>query len=68
MVELFGIYALLLVGWGLWHQRRAGAAGGERPAASAAAPAAPIVPVAPVVVTPLSERGSAARRHLSTLS
>jgi hypothetical protein len=54
MFELFGIYALLLGGWGLWHHRRAAVAA---EATVAAAPAA----------SP-SERGSAARRHLSTLS
>jgi hypothetical protein len=54
MFELFGIYALLLGGWGLLHHRRAAIR------AEATVEAAP-------VASP-SERGTAARRHLSTLS
>ena len=57
MVEMFGIYALLLTGWGLWRARRdtgdAAVAAGE--------------PVAPPEVEPTVERGHAARRLLNTL-
>ena len=51
MVEMFGIYALLLAGWGVWHARR-------DPEAE---------PVAPPEVEPTAERGAAARRLLNTL-
>ena len=52
MLEMFGIYALLLAGWGLWQHRRTAAD------ASAAAPE-------PVPTTDRHERGAAARRHLN---
>jgi hypothetical protein len=51
MVEIFGIYALLLAGWGLWRARRE----------------AEPDPIAPPEVEPSIERGDAARRLLSTL-
>jgi hypothetical protein len=61
MVELFGIYALLLAGWGLYAQRRAATAGedAETTAALNAAPPTPTITVTRI------ERGAAARRHLS---
>jgi hypothetical protein len=62
MVEMFGIYALLLAGWGLYSQRRAAARGED--AATAAALAA--APATPTIAVRAHERGSAARRHLST--
>jgi hypothetical protein len=52
MLEMFGIYALLLAGWGLWRARR------EVPAPE---------PIAPPEVEPAIERGDAARRLLNTL-
>jgi hypothetical protein len=55
MVELFGIYALLLAGWGLWQHRRHVAAGSVEPVADVAEPG-----------VPQHERGAAARRHLNT--
>jgi hypothetical protein len=58
MVELFGIYALLLLGWGLWRARTT-AAGSD------AAADAPVAARRPASVA--HERGAAARRHLSTL-
>jgi hypothetical protein len=54
VVEMFGIYAVLLAGWGLWHHRRAVASGPE----SSESP-----PAEPVAVK--HERGAAARRHLN---
>ena len=53
MVELLGIYAGLLAGWGLWHARRRATA----------------VPAEVEVARPAGpphERGAAARRHLGT--
>jgi hypothetical protein len=57
MVEMLGVYALLLVVWGLWHARR-----------EVVEPVTPpeVEPV--VLVAPVRERGDAARRHLGTLS
>jgi hypothetical protein len=55
MVEMLGVYALLLAGWGLWHARRQ------------VAEVAPVEPVEPPEVEPSIERGDAARRLLSTL-
>jgi hypothetical protein len=52
MVEMLGIYALLLTGWGLWHARRQ---------------VAEVAPVEPPEVEPAIERGDAARRLLNTL-
>ena len=54
MVELFGVYALLLAGWGLWRARVAAAAESQDESPAPPLPAA-------------HERGAAARRHLSTL-
>lgn len=55
MVEVFGIYALLLAAWGVWHARRR------------AEPLTPPEAEPTVVASPAHERGTAARRHLSTL-
>jgi hypothetical protein len=62
MVEMFGVYALLLAAWGLYSQRRA-AAKGEEAETVAALDAAPPTPT--ITVTRI-ERGDAARRHLGT--
>jgi hypothetical protein len=59
MIEMFGVYALLLTAWGIYSQRRA-AAHGDEDAALAAAPSTP------AIVVPVRERGAAARRHLGT--
>jgi hypothetical protein len=58
MVEMLGVYALLLAGWGLWHARRQ---------VAEVAPVEPLEPVEPPEVEPSIERGDAARRLLSTL-
>ena len=63
MVEMFGIYALLLAGWGLYRERRA-AARSDEAAASEALYGSPVTPT----TIPTRERGSAARRHLGTTS
>jgi hypothetical protein len=72
MVEMFGIYALLLAGWGIYSQRRA-AARGDQAAADALLTAVPATPTLPLPALPVAalpvaalERGGAARRHLST--
>ena len=52
MLEMFGIYALLLAGWGLWRARR-----------EVAEPE----PIVAPEVEPTIERGAAARRLLNTL-
>ena len=52
MVEMLGMYALLLGAWGLWRARGV---------------AAPSEPVAPPEVEPAIARGDAARRLLDTL-
>ena len=61
MVEMFGIYAVLLVGWGLYRERRAAARSDEQAAADTLheQPATP-------TVAPTRKRGTAARRHLGT--
>jgi hypothetical protein len=58
MVEMFGVYALLLAGWGLWKAHAGSSDSAPDDAASVAAPVAP---------TAAHERGAAARRHLRTL-
>jgi hypothetical protein len=60
MVEMFGVYALLLAAWGLYSQRRARAAC-EEPETVAALDAPP-----PTITVTRIERGDAARRHLGT--
>jgi predicted transporter len=62
MLEMFAVYALLLAGWGLYSQRRAAERGED--AATAAALAA--APSTPAIAVTTRERGTAARRHLST--
>jgi hypothetical protein len=61
MVEMFGIYALLLAGWGLYRERRAAARSDEE-ATAASLYGAPATPT----TVPTRERGAAARRHLGT--
>lgn len=63
MVEVFGIYALLLGAWGLYRERRAAAAQSDE---AAAASALYDVPATPTI--PTRERGAAARRHLGGTS
>ena len=63
MVEVFGIYALLLAAWGLYRERRA-AARSDEAAAAAALYGAPATPA----TVPTRERGAAARRHLNGTS
>jgi hypothetical protein len=65
MVEMFGIYALLLAAWGLYRERRAAAAAESDEAAASETLYGP--PATPTTV-PTRERGSAARRHLGTTS
>jgi hypothetical protein len=62
MVEMFGVYALLLAAWGLYSQRRSAGAGEE--AETVAALDVP-APTSTITVTRI-ERGDAARRHLGT--
>ena len=61
MVEVFGIYALLLGAWGLYRERRAAATQSDEAAAAATLYDAP-----PTPRIPTRERGAAARRHLGT--
>jgi hypothetical protein len=63
MVELFGIYALLLTAWGLYRKRRAAAAQSDEALAAAALYDAPATRAIPT-----RERGAAARRHLGARS
>jgi hypothetical protein len=62
MVEMFGVYALLLAAWGLYSQRRAAGAC-EDP--ETPAPLDVPAPTSTITVTRI-ERGDAARRHLGT--
>ena len=62
MVEMFGVYALLLAAWGVYSQRRA--AGADEEADTAATPDI-ATPVPSITVTRI-ERGDAARRHVGT--
>ena len=59
MVAMFGVYALLLVAWGLYSQRQAALAG-EDIESAAAVDVAP----APTITVTRIERGEAARRHV----
>ena len=62
MVEMFGVYALLLAAWGLYSRRRAANAAEE--AETESVEVGPPVPTT-ITVTRI-ERGDAARRHLGT--
>jgi hypothetical protein len=62
MVEMFGVYALLLAAWGVYSQRRT--AGADEEAETATTP--DIATRAPSITVRRIERGDAARRHAGT--